>query len=76
MVVVTTLNLRKWSVIQILENENIAIKTKGDQNKDTTLILERMMSLYHWLYSIMVFLLMKIPTRVIVGSPPKIFCVH
>ena len=46
------------------------------KNKDTMLILERMMSLYHWLYSIMVFLLMKISTKVIVGSPPKIFCVH
>ena len=28
MVVVTTLKLRKWSIIQILENENIAIKTE------------------------------------------------
>jgi len=29
MVVVTTLKLRKWSTIQILENENIAIQTEN-----------------------------------------------
>ena len=75
-------NTRKWKhcnkngIFQMYIYHDVISSSDFYKNKDTTLILERMMSLYHWLYSIMVFLLMKISTKVIVGSPPKIFCVH